>query len=246
VNVSVIIPTRGSSFLGDALRCVTMQTRAPQEVIVVEDGCAAASSECAPRPRVVSLLQRHGAAAARNAGVRAAMNEWVAFLDDDDRWLPGYLARACEAAADADVVCTAFLSELGGVVAPEKDAPHMLQAADFFGRNPGLRASNLLIRRELFLRIGGFDESLPALHDIDLGLRLAREGVRYARVADRLVVHRKHDGERISAAGSAELEVAVPRFLAIHGASMTAEDKRAYRQRALRYFGTGPAGEPRE
>jgi GT2 family glycosyltransferase len=140
-------------------------------------------------------------------------------------------------------VCTSFLGVEGGILGPEKDAPLDLAYADFISRNPGFRASNLLIRASVFSAVGGFEETLPALHDLDLGLRLGRAAVRYARVADRLAVHRKHDGSRISGYGSPELAQAVPTFFARHRHLMSEEQERAFRLRATRYFGVKMCGE---
>ena len=98
VDVCVVIPTRGRPELvlravGSALAQVT----APAEVLVVVDGPDPATETALaavgdPRLRVLVLERNGGAAAARNAGVRATACEWVAFLDDDDEWRPGKLA----------------------------------------------------------------------------------------------------------------------------------------------------------
>ncbi|MGH7411297.1 MAG: glycosyltransferase family 2 protein, partial [Candidatus Methylomirabilis sp.] len=123
----------------------------PDQVIVVYDDDS--SPELPPLGRkigakVLATPGRAGASAARNLGARAATSEWLAFLDDDDWWLPEYLkaARRLAESVDADVVCTSFLVAQGMLLEPEKSAPIDLQSADFFSHNPGLRASNLLIR----------------------------------------------------------------------------------------------------
>src|SRR5690242_16683672 len=84
------------------------------EVVVVDDGSADGTREALaalqdPRVRVVRHDQSRGQAVARDSGVAAARAEWVAFLDDDDRWSPDKLRRQLDAAAavDADFVYTA-------------------------------------------------------------------------------------------------------------------------------------------
>ena len=92
--VSAVIPTynRPSLVLG-AVKSALNQTHPNMEVIVVVDGpdnsTHRALGEIAdPRIRIITLPQHQGACGARNAGVQAAKGEWVAFLDDDDEWLP--------------------------------------------------------------------------------------------------------------------------------------------------------------
>src|SRR5689334_18344661 len=92
-SVSVVIPTfNRPAMLLRALHSVTSQTFRPREVIVVCDGpdeeAAALVSREHPSVRLLQLKTRSGAAVARNLGVQAARADWVAFLDDDDQWLP--------------------------------------------------------------------------------------------------------------------------------------------------------------
>jgi len=239
MSVAAIIPTCGRAFLAEALSSIEHQTRTADEIIVVADGPCSSIDHMNAQVRLVSLPSCRGAAAARNAGAQVARHDWLAFLDDDDCWLPRYIESALDAAskANADVVCTSFVAADGDVVTPEKDAPVDLANADFISRNPGFRASNLLIRASVFAAVGGFDETLRALHDVDLGLRLARAAVRYAQVAERLVMYRKHDGSRISGYGSREMAQAVPAFFARHRHLMSQEQERAFRVRVTRYFG---------
>ena len=102
--VSVIIPTLNRPhMLVRAVRSVLAQTLAEIEVVVVIDGPDAATVSALkqftdPRVRILALPENVGGSDARNAGVRAAKGGWVAFLDDDDEWLPEKLARQLETA----------------------------------------------------------------------------------------------------------------------------------------------------
>src|SRR5215470_19199766 len=102
--VSVVIPSRNRpGLVGRAVRSALSQTLCFIEVIVVIDGPDEQTGRALaqindPRLRVVSLDASVGAQEARNTGVREATGRWVAFLDDDDEWLPNKLARQLEAA----------------------------------------------------------------------------------------------------------------------------------------------------
>lgn len=107
--VSVVIPTRNRPRRRRrALHSVLNQTVRDIEVIVVMDD---ADSEprstppvgADPRVRTVRPQRRLGSAGARNAGVAAARAPWIAFLDDDDEWLPPKLARQLDAVRDASL-----------------------------------------------------------------------------------------------------------------------------------------------
>jgi glycosyltransferase involved in cell wall biosynthesis len=105
VIVSAVIPTCGrAALLERAVRSALGQTLGEIEVIVVIDGedpaTAFAVSQWAsedPRLRIIELPVQLGGSDARNRGVEAARGEWIAFLDDDDEWLPGKLAAQLDA-----------------------------------------------------------------------------------------------------------------------------------------------------
>ena len=242
-QISLVIPSRERpGLLAEALAAVAMQTLLPAEVIVAFDQTEPEplSASGLPTLRIKATGGHRGAAAARNLGARTARGPWLAFLDDDDWWLPGYLEQAATTAkaTRANVIVTSFLASDHRGLKPEKEAPRDLTSADFFAHNPGLRGSNLFIRRDLYLDIGGFNEDLPALHDLDLGLKLARwPKVRYARVRERLVVVRKHAGLRLTSRGSPSVAAAVAPFLARYGGAMSAGDRRAFADRLHRHWG---------
>ncbi len=99
VQVSVIVPVFNSdATIQRALDSIAAQTFTDYEIIVVDDASTdrtvEAVTHCAG-DRVTLLRHPHnrGAAAARNTGIAAARGRWVAFLDSDDAWKPGKLAR---------------------------------------------------------------------------------------------------------------------------------------------------------
>lgn len=103
-SVSTVIPSRSRPHLvGKAVRSALGQTLQSNEVLVVIDGPDDATvQELAqigdPRLRVITLPESMGAPEARNVGVRESRGRWVAFLDDDDEWMPEKLQRQVEAA----------------------------------------------------------------------------------------------------------------------------------------------------
>ena len=105
--VSVIIPTRNRpTLVTRAVASALNQPGQSVEVVVVIDGpdsatVAALSVVAEPRLRVIELAERSGGARARNVGIEAARGKWVAFLDDDDEWLPHKLEKQLACAAQS-------------------------------------------------------------------------------------------------------------------------------------------------
>jgi glycosyltransferase involved in cell wall biosynthesis len=103
-RISVVIPTiRRPQIVCQAIQSVLAQTYSDFEIIVVIDGpdadtAAALARIDDKRLRVIALTQNVGLAEVRNIGSQHAVGEWVAFLDDDDEWLPEKLARQVAAA----------------------------------------------------------------------------------------------------------------------------------------------------
>lgn len=116
-----------------------------------------------------------GISDAMNKGWRRASGEWVAHLHADDTYLPGALRAAAAAMApDIDVLCGAIVKaeDTGDVVCPA--APGRLEIEMAVG-HPAV-----FMRREVFERFGGFDESLRNAMDYDLFLRAHLGGARFA------------------------------------------------------------------
>lgn len=205
--VSAIVPTRNrADLVVVAVRSVLAQTMADLEVVVVVDGPDVATEQALaglddPRVRVLVLPQPQGASAARNAGVDAATGEWVAFLDDDDEWLPQRLERqlAMVGAGERVLVTSRARVETptGTYVWPTElpdpagpiDAYLFERRAWFLG-SAFLQTSTWLLPRALFQEVRFRPEGDPH-DDWDFVIRLAnRHGARIVTVPEPLVAFR--------------------------------------------------------
>ena len=180
--VSVILPTHNRAWtLKAAMDSVLAQENCPFELIVVDDG----STDGTPAllrsygDRLTVLRQENrGVSAARNTGIAHAAGELIAFLDSDDRWLPGKLSRQATFFAhrpDA-LICQTQEFWIRNGVRVNPGLRHRKPAGWIF--EPSLRLclvspSAVMMQRSLFETVGRFDETLPACEDYDLWLRVS-------------------------------------------------------------------------
>jgi glycosyltransferase involved in cell wall biosynthesis len=188
MTISAIIPAyNAAETIREAIRSIYSQTLKSGEIIVVDDGSRDDTTGIVGRefPECRVICQENGGpAAARNRGVEAAKGDWIAFLDGDDAWLPPRLATQMEFAAkqpDIGLWCGEARRWAGeGIEATspgsELLAPfRWLALADFIENNP-VATSTVLMRRDLFSRLGGFDTAFRGPEDFDLWLRVAAQG----------------------------------------------------------------------
>lgn len=178
LDVSVLIRTRDRPrLLAEALESVARQTRAPLEVVVVNDGGEPVGHILASFAK--RLTARHvshpvamGRACAANAGFKVARGAWVAILDDDDLFLPHHLETLTAALAGAPAglahaACRLSRPDGEEVIGSPADRDGLLLANT-------IPTCATLVSREAVLTAGGFDEELPFLEDWDLWIRLAQ------------------------------------------------------------------------
>lgn len=232
--IAVVVPAHDhASFLAEAIESALMQHPPPAEMVVVDDGStdeSAAIAEAAlgrGRGTRTTLLRQAnaGAAAAMNRGAAATNSPWLAFLNDDDVFLPGRLAsmhRMLEArGAKVAISGVEFAAE------PDGEEIHLFRE----GYPPGLAeisrlptfgfglmafnlqvtSSNLVIARDLFESIGGFDESLPSSHDLEILWRALRvaEPLLVPQVLLRYRVHGGNNYRRLREQARAEFPIRV-------------------------------------
>lgn len=191
-TVSVIIPTYNRAHsVGAALDSVLAQEPPADEVIVVDDGSTDGTTEvlAAYGDRITVVRQDNaGAAAARNAGVRRARGDWVAFLDSDDLWRPGRLAALHRdlSGAHEDIVghtgdmrLTGPTHDLGLYDLRNWQYPkgRAQQVATPLSQTmTGVFPSATALRRRVMLEEGGFREDLRIYEDAPLFCGMALRG----------------------------------------------------------------------
>jgi glycosyltransferase involved in cell wall biosynthesis len=198
-SISVIVPVYNAErsdarYLFEALESVASQTYRDFEVVVVDDGSADGSAQIveqfiAGHPELTMTLLRKangGQSSARNMGVEHAKGPWLAFLDQDDIWLPERLQVAIPfLTEDIDLVYTDAdtMDENGEVLVhgmhsrvgaggkhPKRSVEDCIYGDCFV--TPGV----MTMRKDFFQRLGGFDERLSGYEDDDLFVRAAATG----------------------------------------------------------------------
>jgi teichuronic acid biosynthesis glycosyltransferase TuaG len=184
-SISVIIPHYNRpEMVAAALESILKQTIKPDEILLVDD-CSTPENrqkldKLSGLARVITTPKNVGPNGARQFGVDNATGEWIAFLDDDDTWLPNKLERQIQyIEAHPEVVA------LGGgtmVRTPEgreeywgEQRTYRIDLAHALCFTASLGPA-LIIRRDVLLNIGGFDSSLRYMEDYEFGIRLLASG----------------------------------------------------------------------
>lgn len=203
----VVIPCYDRAHsVADAVASVLAQDHAPMRVIVVDDGSRDASAQVirgleathAGRVTAAILPRNGGASNARNVGAALAGSDWIAFLDSDDRWLPGAARALLSAGAEADVVVGHF-ERVEGDGAPQ--APECLWDGGCI--RAGLASGGVIgpswaiVRRTTVFAIDGFDPSFHNCNDWDFYTRAAAAGARFIRIDAVVAQYRTVAGARL-------------------------------------------------
>ena len=206
-EVSVVIPTYNrAAMVVEAVESVLAQEGVDLEIIVVDDGSTDNTETMLGRfgsTLRYSRQPRSGVSASRNRGVALSQAPLVAFLDSDDLWLPGKLQVQTTFMAGHPEVMICQTEEIwmrnGRRLHPR--SRHRKPSGDIFRRSLELclvSPSAVMIRRELFDRVGYFDETLPMAEDYDLWLRVAVEYSVYL-LPEPLVIKRGGHPDQLSA-----------------------------------------------
>jgi glycosyltransferase involved in cell wall biosynthesis len=180
--VTVVIPVyNGEKYLRECLESVMTQTWRDFEIVCVDDGSTDGSAAIC-REFEVRLIQQAntGQSAARNRGVEVAKGKYIAFLDQDDKWYPERLAKGVAVLDRSEKYGMVYsnldqIDENGNITIlnlfdgtgwhPKRSLDQCLQ------RDMFILPTSVLIRRSLFVEIGGFDTDLIGYEDDDLFLR---------------------------------------------------------------------------
>lgn len=212
-NVTVVIINwNGERFLDRCLSALLVQTVAPHEIILVDNGSSDASIEIVRRYPSVHVLEQNrnlGFARGNNVAIEAAAaeSEWIALVNPDAfpdlHWLEALLSAACDHPAFDVFGCKLVKDADSAILDGVGDVYHMSglvwrsghgvpvssfseQACELF--SPCAAAA--LYRRSALLEVGGFDEDFFCyVEDVDLGFRLRLAGHKALYVPDAVVHH---------------------------------------------------------
>jgi glycosyltransferase involved in cell wall biosynthesis len=194
MRVSVVVPARNAAAtIGAAIRAIDAQEFDDSwEIVLVDDGSDDGTADLAravgsQRLRVIEGAGE-GAGAARNRGVAEATADLIAFTDSDCAPTRGWLAAGVAAMDGVDVVQGRVAPDPAATLGPFDRTLWVDSERGFY------ETANLFVRRELFERVGGFEEWLriggrPFAEDLWFGWRCVRAGARTRFVPEALVHH---------------------------------------------------------
>ncbi len=191
--VSVVIPVHnGAHFLSEAIESALNQTLRPIEILAVDDASTDNSIRIIEQIksdipiRIIRRTANGGPGSARNEGFRNALGELIAFLDQDDVWLPNHLEELANPFANLPNLGWSYsnvdeIDEEGGLIGLEilKDFPgqHPKRTlADMLVSDQKILPSASLVSKRALIDVGGFDERLRNYENDDLFLRIFRKG----------------------------------------------------------------------
>ena len=186
--ISVVIPTYNRAYcIENAIQSVLSQTYSNIEVIVIDDASDDATTQVVEkitdsRVRYYLREENHGAAVARNLGVYYARGSYIAFHDSDDLWLPDKLEKQMqlyEKNLGYGLVYGRYTMKLDSrneIMVPDRGEPDDLSGnifASLLVKNT-IGAPTILMRKEVFEKVGGFDEDMRCLEDWDFVLKVSK------------------------------------------------------------------------
>ena len=191
MKISVVIPLYNKrDTILRAMHSISNQTVLPDEIIVVNDGSTDGSEQVVAQlgHSLIKLVNQsnQGVSAARNRGIAEAKYEWIAFLDADDEWLPGFLVTIKELSnkySDCSVLATSYyLHDLQGERMPITLRRLPFNHDDGILQNyfevaahshPPIWSGAVVIKKDLLRKVGGFPLNIHSGEDLVTWARLA-------------------------------------------------------------------------
>ncbi len=204
--VSVVMPVyNGSRTILEAVESIQRQTEKPRELIIIDDGSTDNGIELVRRvqadfPIRIFSKTNGGQSAARNAGIQEATSEYIAMIDQDDRWLPEHIRLLKKSFKNDKAIGWVFsdfsIMDSDGRVLDQhylrghgikeaKSTLEQLLAADIMAL-----PSASIIRRQAILDVGGFDSRLVGYEDDDLYIRIFQAGYTQVFLREATACHR--------------------------------------------------------
>ncbi len=205
--ISVIIPHHNRSHLiGRAIDSVRRQTLRPSEILIVDDASkpehAAALQQYSAVAKIILLEKNCGASQARNEGINRAAGQFIAFLDDDDEWVPEKLALQWNLLQnDPSLDAASAPMTVHYPDRPEEllrsHSPDIMTVQTALEGTPAM-LQTVLIRTEALRKLGGFDPAFPIMEDWEFWIRFAKAGMRARYMQQPLARLERSDMERLT------------------------------------------------
>ncbi|MFH1522436.1 MAG: glycosyltransferase [Patescibacteria group bacterium] len=202
IKISCIIPTCDRpEYLKQALDSIFKQTYKPGEIIVVNNGKESLDlkDERYKNIKVYNIIPYVGVSQARNFGASLASGDYLAFLDDDDLWSENYLEntlKAIESGAQCILSRIDYLDK--DKVSLAKNPHRRLSVENLYTFNPGVIGSNIVVSKNIFIQVGGFDTKLVTSEDKSLIIEILKRKIKIATLPDSQVLWRVHQIERLT------------------------------------------------
>ncbi|MBD3920029.1 glycosyltransferase [Paenibacillus sp. PR3] len=200
--VSIIIPFYNCPYVDQAITSALNQTYPNVEIIVVDDGSTMHQDKLAPYLNRIHYIGKAngGTASALNYGMSLASGKYVAWLSSDDQFKPTKVERqvAFMEAIGAQISYTDFdiLDQYYTIVSRNASAkyPSMRALYDALLGGCPINGCTVMMTKQLFTGMGGFNDQLPYTHDYELWIRVVLAGFSLPFINESLTVYRKHPG----------------------------------------------------
>ncbi|GAB6991501.1 glycosyltransferase [Paenibacillus pini] len=201
--VTIVIPFYNDPYIDQALQSALSQSYAPIEIIVVDDGSTMHTERIQPYlPHIHYLGKANGGtASALNHGIRFAAGEYIAWLSSDDVFYPDKIHNQIyymlEHYAWISHTNFNYLNNQSQITHHRAGYICTNDILDFYRSflegNP-VNGCTVMMKKDLFYRVGMFNEQLTYTHDLDLWRRVIQAGISFPYLDEALVGYRWHDG----------------------------------------------------
>jgi glycosyltransferase involved in cell wall biosynthesis len=236
-TISCVIPTIGrEQYLVKAIESVLAQSTRPHEIIIVHNGQEKLSlpEQFDSHVKIFNIVPKAGPAQARNFGASIAVGTHIAFLDDDDLWHKNYLGNATKAIdLGAECVISRLDQLIDGQIKKCKNAHNKLTREHILIYNPGITGTNLVISKESFFKLGGFDPKLPPSEDKSLILEALKHDLNIHCLPENQAIIRTYSGNRET--NSAKMAEGVSQFMRKYKHMMTPRQRYGNRMKIYRH-----------
>lgn len=205
-KISIIMPAyNAEKYLMEAVQSVRAQTWEDWELLIIDDGSTDSTARIAAkcqredaRIRYIRNSSNLGAAGSRNAGIRQASGEWLAFLDSDDRWEAEKLEKQMKTAKEKNAAFlytgSGFMDENGGKKQWVLDVPETVGFRGLLKQNV-ISCSSVLIRKDWMRAFP--EKQVPIHEDFAVWLEILKEeGKKAYGVNEPLLIYRIRSGSK--------------------------------------------------